>query len=346
MIYLDSAATSLLKPRSVPAAVLGAMRSMASPGRGGHKPALLAAETAYDCRCLLAELFSAPGPENVVFTMNATHALNIALSSLVSKGDRVVVSGWEHNAVTRPLHMLGAETDVARAPLFDTAATLEAFRRRIPGAKAVVCTHVSNVFGFVLPVYDIARLCREAGVPFVLDASQSAGVLDVDMSRLGAEFIAMPGHKGLLGPQGTGVLLCREGAKPLMAGGTGSESRSQTMPDFLPDRFEPGTLNLPGVYGLNAALQYLKQQGDALREREYRLTRHLLARMLELEERGTPEPYAAILRAIQERDWNDTHRDAAPLRQAEDAVLLDTTALDFVQSEDALLHIIRERTGL
>ena len=106
MIYLDSAATSLLKPRSVPAAVLGAMRSMASPGRGGHKPALLAAETAYDCRCLLAELFSAPGPENVVFTMNATHALNIALSSLVSKGDRVVVSGWEHNAVTRPLHML------------------------------------------------------------------------------------------------------------------------------------------------------------------------------------------------------------------------------------------------
>lgn len=167
MIYLDSAATSLLKPRSVPTAVLGAMRSMASPGRGGHKPALLAAETAYDCRCLLAELFSAPGPENVVFTMNATHALNIALSSLVSKGDRVVVSGWEHNAVTRPLHMLGAETDVARAPLFDTAATLEAFRRRIPGAKAVVCTHVSNVFGFVLPVYDIARLCREAGVPLV-----------------------------------------------------------------------------------------------------------------------------------------------------------------------------------
>lgn len=261
MIYLDSAATSLLKPRSVPAAVLRAMRSMASPGRGGHRPALLAAETAYDCRALLAELFSAPGPENVVFTMNATHALNIALASLVGEGDRVVVSGWEHNAVTRPLHMLGARVDVARAPLFDSAATLEAFRERIPGAKAVVCTHVSNVFGFVLPVYDIARLCREEGVPFVLDASQSAGVLDVDMSRLGAEFIAMPGHKGLMGPQGTGVLLCREGARPLMAGGTGSESRSQTMPDFLPDRLEAGTHNIPGIAGLMAGAEFVLSRG-------------------------------------------------------------------------------------
>lgn len=261
MIYLDSAATSLLKPRSVPAAVLRAMRSMASPGRGGHRPALLAAETAYDCRALLAELFSAPGPENVVFTMNATHALNIALASLVGEGDRVVVSGWEHNAATRPLHMLGARVDVARAPLFDSAATLEAFRERIPGAKAVVCTHVSNVFGFVLPVYDIARLCREEGVPFVLDASQSAGVLDVDMSRLGAEFIAMPGHKGLMGPQGTGVLLCREGARPLMAGGTGSESRSQTMPDFLPDRLEAGTHNIPGIAGLMAGAEFVLSRG-------------------------------------------------------------------------------------
>lgn len=261
MIYLDSAATSLLKPRSVPAAVLRAMRSMASPGRGGHRPALLAAETAYDCRALLAELFSAPGPENVVFTMNATHALNIALASLAGEGDRVVVSGWEHNAVTRPLHMLGARVDVARAPLFDSAATLEAFRERIPGAKAVVCTHVSNVFGFVLPVYDIARLCREEGVPFVLDASQSAGVLDVDMSRLGAEFIAVPGHKGLMGPQGTGVLLCREGARPLMAGGTGSESRSQTMPDFLPDRLEAGTHNIPGIAGLMAGAEFVLSRG-------------------------------------------------------------------------------------
>lgn len=296
MIYLDSAATSLLKPRSVPAAVLGAMRSMASPGRGGHKPALLAAETAYDCRCLLAELFSAPGPENVVFTMNATHALNIALSSLVSKGDRVVVSGWEHNAVTRPLHMLGAEIDVARAPLFDTAATLEAFRRRVPGAKAVVCTHVSNVFGFVLPVYDIARLCREAGVPFVLDASQSAGVLDVDMSRLGAEFIAMPGHKGLLGPQGTGVLLCREGAKPLMAGGTGSESRSQTMPDFLPDMLEAGTHNIPGIAGLMAGAEFVRTRGvESIGAHERGLLQRLaraLESVPELEVFASKEPSA------------------------------------------------------
>ena len=214
MIYLDSAATSLLKPRSVHMAVQNAMRTMASPGRGGHRPALRAAETAYDCRVCLAELFKVPEPEDVVFTMNATHGLNIAINTLVSAGDRVVVSGWEHNAVTRPLRMLGADVDVAWAPVFDSASTIEAFRSKIPGAACVVCTHVSNVFGFILPIYEIAELCREYGVPLIVDASQSAWVLEVDARRLGAEFIAMPGHKGLLGPQGTGVLLCRGEARP------------------------------------------------------------------------------------------------------------------------------------
>ena len=134
MIYLDSAATSLQKPRAVADAMVSAMRTMASPGRGGHRPAQLASEKAFECREELAALFNVDEPENVVFTMNATHGLNIALASIVSPGDRVVVSGWEHNAVTRPLHMLGAEIDVVRAPLFDTRATLEGFKRRIPGA--------------------------------------------------------------------------------------------------------------------------------------------------------------------------------------------------------------------
>lgn len=263
MIYLDSAATSLLKPRSVHMAVQNAMRTMASPGRGGHRPALRAAETAYDCRVCLAELFKVPEPEDVVFTMNATHGLNIAINTLVSAGDRVVVSGWEHNAVTRPLRMLGADVDVAWAPVFDSASTIDAFRSKIPGAACVVCTHVSNVFGFILPIYEIAELCREYGVPLIVDASQSAGVLEVDARRLGAEFIAMPGHKGLLGPQGTGILLCRGEARPLMAGGTGSESRSQSMPDFLPDRLEAGTHNIPGITGLLAGAQYVRAHGTA-----------------------------------------------------------------------------------
>lgn len=281
MIYLDSAATSLLKPRSVHTAVLNAMRTMASPGRGGHRPAMLAAETAYDCRAMLANMFSAPGPENVVFTMNATHGLNIAIASLVSKGDRVVISGWEHNAVTRPLNMIGAQIDVARSPLFDCRAAVSAFREKVAGAKCVVCTHVSNVFGFVLPIYEIADICREEGVPLIVDASQSAGVLDVDMERLGAEFIAMPGHKGLLGPQGTGVLLCRDEAKPFMAGGTGSESRSQTMPDFLPDMLEAGTHNIPGIAGLMAGAGYVRSKGIANIGEHERALALRMARQLE-----------------------------------------------------------------
>ncbi len=261
MIYLDSAATTLQKPRAVHEAVLRAMRTMASPGRGGHSPARLAAETAYKCREAIARLFNVEKPENVVFTMNATHALNIALYSLISPGDRVVVSGYEHNAVTRPLNLLGADIDAVCTPLFDREAALEGFRKRIPGAAACVCTHVSNVFGFVLPVEEIAAVCREYSVPFVLDASQSAGALPVDAAALGASFIAMPGHKGLLGPQGTGVLICGAPATPVIAGGTGSDSLSQRMPAFLPDRLEAGTHNIPGVAGLLAGVEYIEKRG-------------------------------------------------------------------------------------
>ena len=280
MIYLDSAATSMQKPRAVSEEMLTAMRTMASPGRGGHRPAQLAEEKVFECRVELASMFNVPEPENVVFTMNATHGLNIALSSLVSPGDRVVVSGWEHNAVTRPLVMLGAQIDAVRTPLFDTAAALEGFRQRIPGAQCVVCTHVSNVFGFVLPVYGIAKICQEYSVPFVLDASQSAGALDVDMQKLGAAFVAMPGHKGLLGPQGTGVLLCYSSTTPIIAGGTGSASRSQSMPHFLPDRLEAGTHNVPGIAGLLAGVRYLRQRGIAgIEARERGLIRALAQKL-------------------------------------------------------------------
>ncbi len=277
MIYLDSAATSLQKPRAVGEAMLRALRTMASPGRGGHTPAHLAAGAAYSCREALAELFKVTEPENIVFTMNATHALNIALASLVSPGDRVVVSGWEHNAVTRTLRMLGAEIDAVRTPLFDTQAALEGFARRLPGASCCVCTQVSNVFGFILPVEGIARLCRERGLPFVLDASQGAGALEIDAAGLGAAFIAMPGHKGLLGPQGTGVLICGGGATvPIMAGGTGSASREQTMPYCLPDRLEAGTHNIPGIAGLLAGARYIQKRGvESIGRHERRLARAL-----------------------------------------------------------------------
>ena len=222
MIYFDSAATTLQKPESVYAAVQRTMRACASVGRGGHAAADAAARVVYACRTEAAELFDAV-PEQIVFTMNATHGLNIALRSLVRPGGRVVLSGMEHNAVTRPLAALGAQIETAGAPPFAPERLLEGFARALrQGAAAAVCTHVSNVYGNVLPVSAIAALCRERGVPLIIDASQSAGTLPVSLSGTGAAFIAMPGHKGLYGPQGTGLLLCGAAGEPLLLGGTGS----------------------------------------------------------------------------------------------------------------------------
>ena len=275
MIYLDSAATTFQKPLSVSYAMQRAMRTMSSPGRGGYAAARAAEETAFRCRSLAAELFGVPSPEQVVFASNATHALNIAIRSLVPEGGRVAVSGYEHNAVTRPLHALGARIKVAASPLFDRAALLRAFENSIsPELDAVVCTHVSNVFGFVLPIEEIAALCRAEGVPLIVDASQSAGILPFELDTLGAAFIAMPGHKGLYGPQGTGLLLCAHDAAPLLYGGTGSASLEQTMPDFLPDQLEAGTHNMPGIAGLEAGLRFVRER----RERIERHERALIAR--------------------------------------------------------------------
>ena len=274
MIYLDSAATSLQKPPEVARAVVRAMQSCASPGRGDHAAAMRAAETVFACREEAAALFHMTQPENVVFTMNATHALNIAVHSLVREGMRVAVSGFEHNAVMRPLYASGASILTSDTPLFDSAALIDWFERHLPECDAAVCTCVSNVFGFILPVREIAALCRRFAVPLIVDASQSAGILDLDFPGLGAAFAAMPGHKGLYGPQGTGLLLCRESGTPLLAGGTGSLSRQAEMPPFLPDRLEAGTHNVPGAAGLLAGLRFLRKRGlESIRRQEAALIR-------------------------------------------------------------------------
>lgn len=275
MIYLDSAATSLYKPRAVSQAMQRAMAIMSSPGRGGHPAAMAAAETVYQCREAAAELFHAPDPEHVVFTMNATHGLNLAIHSLVQPGDTVVVSGYEHNSVTRPLHLRKARVRVASGRLFDPESVLMDFRKMLPGAKAAVCTHVSNVYGFILPLKEIAELCVRYGVPLIVDASQSAGVLPVDMQALRAAFIAMPGHKSLLGPQGTGLLLCRGTGQPLISGGTGSQSVLQSMPEELPDRLEAGTHNVPGIAGLREGIRYVAARSGTIHEHERLLLRQL-----------------------------------------------------------------------
>ena len=237
MIYLDNGATSFHKPQSVYRAVERAIRTCANPGRGGYGAAMKASEEIYGCREAAAALFDCQ-PEQVALTTSCTHGLNIAI---------------------RPLHALGAEITVAGRKLFDWKDTLESFRKALDQKPdAVVFTHVSNVFGYILPVEELARMCRDRGIPFVMDAAQSAGSIPISLEKLGAEFIAMPGHKGLLGPQGTGLLLCRKDASPLLYGGTGSASIQQDMPD----RREPGTLNVPGYAGLAEGLRYIRRVGE------------------------------------------------------------------------------------
>ncbi len=277
MIYLDNAATTYQKPLSVDRAMRTALATMSSPGRGTYGPAARASQTLLACREAAAALFQVEQPDRVVLTSNATHGLNIAVHSLVQPGDRVLLSGYEHNAVTRPLVAIpGLHLEVIRAPLFCPSLFLEELRRRLWQGEVdvMICTHVSNVFGYVLPMEEIAALCRQREIPLLVDASQSAGVLPVRLEDWGAAFVAMPGHKSLYGPQGTGLLLCRQPGVPLLAGGTGSQSRQPEMPDFLPDRLEAGTHNVPGAAGLLAGLRFVARRGTgAILRREQALVR-------------------------------------------------------------------------
>lgn len=276
MIYLDNSATSLQKPKNVAQAVAYAIHNYASVGRGGYSAAMQAAKAVDDCRVAASELFECE-PEQVVFTLNATHALNIAIKSLVPPNGRVAISGFEHNAVWRPLQALNADIQICGRKLFDPTNTIAEFEAALEQPlDAVVCTHVSNVFGYRLPIESIAELCKQHGVPLIIDASQSAGILPVSLRVLGAAFIAMPGHKGLYGPQGTGVLLCGRLPQSLMEGGTGSLSMSPEMPDFLPDRAEAGTHNVCGICGLAAGIRFVKERSTtAIRQHELGICRRI-----------------------------------------------------------------------
>ncbi len=268
MIYLDNAATTLHKPRAVDEAVRRAMHAAAGYARGGYAAAMRAGETVYACREQAAALFGVRDPARVVFTMNATHALNLAIHAMVQPGMRVVAGGYEHNAVMRPLALRGIQPIVLDTPLWDGAAMVERARQALAdGAQLFILNHVSNVFGFAAPVEEIAGLLDQAGVPLILDASQSAGVLEIDVRRhpcLAA--VCMPGHKALYGPQGTGILLVlddRITQNPLLAGGTGSRSEEMRQPGFLPDALESGTPNVPGIAGLAAGIAFVRAVGPA-----------------------------------------------------------------------------------
>ena len=280
MIYLDSAATSFLKPSTVEHAVIRAMRTLSSPGRGAYSLAMNAADELYSCRLSAAKLFKVQDAENIVFTSSASHSLNIAVNSMVKQGGTVLVSGFEHNSVTRPLYAAGANLITAGTKLFDVQDTIDDFERKIKSADCVFCTHVSNVFGYVLPIYEIAEVCKYNKVPLAIDASQSAGIIDVDAKRLGANFIACPGHKGLFGLQGTGILICNSETKPIIHGGSGSDSKSQTMPEYLPDRLEAGTHNIPGIAALNAGINFVLTKGsENIRNHELQMLNRMKQRL-------------------------------------------------------------------
>jgi cysteine desulfurase family protein len=268
MIYFDNAATTLHKPKAVADAVTRAVNGLASPGRGGYAAANTASEIAYECRTLAAKYFNVPSPENVVFTFNATHGLNIAINALSKRGGKTVISGYEHNAVFRPVAASGAAVTIARGGLFSHREVIQAFDQALTrDTRLCVVNHVSNVFGFVQPIEKIAEMCRDRNIALIIDASQSAGVIEVDFEATGAEFIAMPGHKGLYGPQGSGLLLCRDpdNATPLLYGGSGSNSKLVDMPPDLPDRLEAGTFNMPGIAGLYEGLKFVVSEPRILR---------------------------------------------------------------------------------
>ena len=261
MTYLDHGATSFPKPQTVANAMICALENCANPGRGGYGAAMQASRVLLRCRERAGELFDC-SPEQVVLTSSCTHGINMAIHTLVKPGSRVVISGFEHNAVLRPLHALGVDLKIAGQKLFDPADTLREFENALrSGVDAAVFTHVSNVFGYILPAEEMAELCRKYHVPFLVDCAQSAGHLPVSLKNWGADFIAMPGHKGLLGPQGTGLLLCNQQLKPFIYGGTGSLSEKREMPSFLPDVGEAGTANVPGIAGLCAGMEYVQRTG-------------------------------------------------------------------------------------
>lgn len=267
MIYLDNAATTYPKPKSVYQGVMRAMTEYgANPGRGSHAMAIEGARVIYETRELMAQLFNLDDPMRVIFTFNATDSLNQAIKGVLNPGDHVITTSMEHNSVLRPVKELekyGVENTIVQcAP--DGSVNVEDIEAAVKSnTKLVVTTHVSNLTGTIMPVEEIGQMCRRKNILYLMDAAQSAGVLDIDMKKYNIDLLAAPGHKGLLGPQGTGALLinCETEIKQLKEGGTGSESSSMMQPNFYPDKLEAGTHNLPGIAGLNAGLKYILNKG-------------------------------------------------------------------------------------
>lgn len=306
-IYIDNASTTFPKPDVVPQAVYRYMTSQGcNINRGCYDGAYDVEEIVLETREKLARLFHAGDCRNVVFTKNVTESLNVILKGFLKPGDHVIVSAMEHNAMMRPIRQL-EKMGVS----FDRIPCTEAGELRLeqigallrPNTKAIAMTHASNVCGTVMPIARVGDFCREHGLKFIVDCAQTAGVLPIDMEAMHIDALAFTGHKGLLGPQGIGGFALKEEMvpriDPLLSGGTGSVSHTEEIPDFMPDRFEPGTMNLPGIVGLHAGLSWLEQTGiDRIRAHELALTERFLEGLKKLEAEG-------LLKLIGKRDCLD-----------------------------------------
>jgi cysteine desulfurase/selenocysteine lyase len=286
LIYLDNAATSWPKPLEVMKAMANAIEyAGGNPGRSGHRLSIAAGRIVLDVREKVAAFFGVDDPLRIIFTINATVALNLAIQGILQPGDRAVTSSMEHNSVMRPLRHLseaGVRLEVIPSHA-DGTCDLDLWSRALEKpARLVVVNHASNVVGTLAPLADLSKLAHRAGAVFLVDAAQTAGVVPIDMKEAGIDLLAFAGHKGTLGPGGTGGLVINDNMdhhliKPLLLGGTGSLSDKEVQPDFLPDKLESGTLNVPGLAGLGAGIDWIKVRGvDAIREHEKRLTSALI----------------------------------------------------------------------
>lgn len=278
MIYFDNAATSSPKPMSVINAARNAMINYSvNPGRGGYERSIKCSEMIYDVREKSAELFNAKSAENIIFTQNCTTALNIVMQGLINSSDHFIISSLEHNAVYRTAVALkerGAWFDVAN--VYDNnEQTAAEFERLIkPNTKAIVCTHASNITGQILPIIKIGEICDRYDLIFIVDAAQTAGIIDIDIQKMHIDYLCIAPHKGLYAPLGTGILISDGKPDPLIFGGTGSNSISEYQPEFTPDKYESGTLNVPGIAGIGAGIDFIKRNKSAIK-REKRLSERM-----------------------------------------------------------------------
>lgn len=285
MIYFDNAATTMRKPEQVIQAVTEALSSMGNAGRGVHAAALDASRVIFDTRVKLAELFHAENPKQIVFTMNSTESLNIAIKGVLKVGDHVITTALEHNSVLRPLYEMedrGVELTVLQADRFGNFCLEEMEAAIRKNTKAIVCTHGSNLTGNLVDIKKVGEVAKKYGVLLIADASQTAGVFPIDVQEMNIDILCFTGHKGLLGPQGTGGMYVREGltVRPLLSGGSGVQTYEREHPKQMPTALEAGTLNVHGLAGLRAAVSYINDYGmENIRKKEQELMWHFCDRV-------------------------------------------------------------------